>query len=56
MSRVLGMDNFINVVLPIPLERLFTYSVTAEEAKKVKPGMRVAVPFGRTRIYTALLI
>ncbi len=50
------MDNFINVVLPIPLERLFTYSVTPEEAKKVKPGMRVAVPFGRTRIYTALVI
>ena len=52
----MSMDYYINVVLPIPLERLFTYKVTAEQAERVEPGMRVAVPFGRTRIYTALVI
>ena len=50
------MDYFINVILPIPLERLFTYSITADQAKMVRPGLRVAVPFGKSRIYTALIL
>lgn len=49
------MQNFINVILPIPLEKLFTYSVTQEEADFLLPGMRVAVPFGKSKIYTALV-
>ena len=46
---------FIDVILPIPLERLFTYSVTQAEARFLKQGMRVAVPFGKSKIYTALV-
>ena len=49
------MQDFINVILPIPIEKLFTYKVTEEEAKLLKPGMRVAVPFGKSKIYTALV-
>lgn len=49
------MQHFINVILPIPLERLFTYEVTAEQAEFLLPGMRVAVPFGKSKIYTALV-
>tara|TARA_R110000737_G_scaffold30531_2_gene49073 strand:+ start:2416 stop:4872 length:2457 start_codon:yes stop_codon:yes gene_type:complete len=49
------MQDFINVILPIPIEKLFTYKVTGEEAKALKPGMRVAVPFGKSKIYTALV-
>jgi len=49
------MQYFINVILPIPLERFFTYSITAKEAEHLKPGMRVAVPFGKSKIYTALV-
>ena len=49
------MPYFINVILPIPLEKLFTYSITNEEAKFVQPGMRVAVPFGKSKIYSALV-
>ena len=48
------MDFFLDVVLPIPLERLFTYKISSKEADFIKPGMRVAVPFGRSKIYTAL--
>ncbi len=48
------MAYFLDVVLPIPLERLFTYSISSEEADFLKPGMRVAVPFGKSKIYTAL--
>ncbi|SHG24168.1 replication restart helicase PriA [Flagellimonas flava] len=48
------MQYFLDVVLPIPLERLFTYRISAEEAAFMRPGMRVAVPFGKSKIYTAL--
>lgn len=48
------MGYFLNVVLPIPLERLFTYKISEQEAGFIKPGMRVAVPFGKSKIYTAL--
>jgi primosomal protein N' (replication factor Y) len=46
---------FINVILPIPLQRLFTYRITEAEAQFLKKGMRVAVPFGKKKIYTALV-
>lgn len=49
------MQYFINVILPIPLEKLFTYSVTETEAGFLKPVIRVAVPFGKTKIYTGLV-
>lgn len=49
------MANFINVILPIPLDRHFTYSITEEEAVLFQPGMRVAVPFGKSKIYTGIV-
>ncbi len=49
------MTNFVNVILPIPLERLFTYSLTEDETLLIKPGMRVAVPFGKSKIYTGIV-
>ncbi len=49
------MQYFINVILPIPLEKLFTYRISKSEADFLQPGMRVAVPFGKTKIYTALV-
>ena len=49
------MEYFINVILPIPLEKLFTYRVSKSEAEFLKPGMRVGVPFGKSKIYTALV-
>jgi primosomal protein N' (replication factor Y) len=49
------MHNFIDVILPIPLEKLFTYHITVAEANFIKPGMRVAVPFGKSKIYTAIV-
>ena len=46
---------FIDVILPIPLERLFTYRVNQKEYEYLKKGMRVAVPFGKSKIYTAIV-
>lgn len=49
------MLHFIDVILPIPLQKAFTYHITEAEAKFLKPGIRVAVPFGKSKIYTALV-
>jgi len=46
---------FIDVILPIPLKQAFTYSVNKDEASFLKQGMRVAVPFGKTKIYTGIV-
>ncbi len=44
----------IDVILPIPLKQTFTYEVNKDEAMFLKPGMRVAVPFGKAKIYTGI--
>ncbi|MDC1374642.1 primosomal protein N' [Polaribacter sp.] len=49
------MSYFIDVVLPIPIQKTFTYSVTEEEASFLQKGMRVAVSFGKTKMYTGLV-
>ncbi len=49
------MQYFIDVIIPIPLKKLFTYSVTVFEAEFLKRGMRVAVPFGKSKVYTGIV-
>ena len=49
------MEYFIDVILPIPLEKLFTYKIAQAEAELLLPGMRVGVPFGKSKVYTALV-
>ncbi|MDR6968016.1 primosomal protein N' (replication factor Y) [Flavobacterium arsenatis] len=48
--------HFIEVILPLSLSKTFTYSVTEAEYSYIKKGFRVAVPFGKNKIYTALVI
>ncbi|HEA28929.1 MAG TPA: primosomal protein N' [Leeuwenhoekiella sp.] len=47
---------FVDVILPIPIENTFTYSISEAEYSFIEPGMRLAVPFGKSKIYTALAI
>ena len=49
------MQYFIDVIIPIPLKKLFTYSITPSEAGFLKAGMRVSVPFGKSKIYTGIV-
>jgi primosomal protein N' (replication factor Y) len=49
------MQYFIDVILPLPLERYFTYTINAAEFDFLQPGMRVAVPFGKSKIYTGIV-
>ena len=37
------------------MQKLFTYKITEAEATFLKPGMRVAVEFGKSKIFTALV-
>ncbi len=50
------MPFFIEVILPLALPKPFTYAVNEAEFGFIKKGMRVAVPFGRNKIYTGLVI
>ena len=46
---------FIDVIIPIPIQNTFTYSVTKAEYEFLEKGMRVAVSFGNVKMYTALV-
>ena len=50
------MHFFVEVILPLSLAKTFTYCVSESEYDFIKKGMRVAVPFGKNKIYTALVI
>ncbi|MFW0736139.1 replication restart helicase PriA [Flavobacterium sp. T12S277] len=47
---------FVEVVLPLSLAKTFTYRVSEAEFHFIKKGMRVAVLFGKSKIYTAMVI
>lgn len=47
---------FVNVLLPLALNNLFTYSVPAEWLGFVGFGKRVVVNFGKNKLYTAIVI
>ena len=47
---------FAEVILPLSLSKTFTYSISEAEFHYIKKGMRLAVPFGKSKIYTALVI
>lgn len=46
---------FANVLLPLPLPGYFTYHVPGDFREMIAPGKRVVVPFGKKKIYTALV-
>lgn len=49
------MKRYVDVILPLPLPKSFTYSLPDEYAEEVKIGCRVVVPFGRKKFYTAIV-
>ena len=46
---------FADVVLPLPLEGTFTYGLPESLRAVVRVGMRVVVPLGRSKTYTAMV-
>lgn len=49
------MPFFLDVILPLPIKETFTYAITTAESKMLLPGMRVVVPFGKRKMYTAIV-
>ena len=46
---------FADVILPVPLQGLFTYSLPADLAQRAQAGSRVVVPFGTKKTQTGLI-
>ena len=50
------MSSYIDVLLPVPLDALFTYSVPPSLQGSVERGRRVLVPFGRNKTCVGLVM
>ncbi len=50
------MSIYADIILPVPLNGLFTYSVPANLERLSVPGARVYVPFGKGRRLTGLIV
>lgn len=46
---------YANIILPLPLDGYFTYSVPEALASRVQNGMRVTVPFGKSKTYVGIV-
>lgn len=47
---------YVDVIVPLPLEGTFTYSVPHNLAERVRFGVRVAVTFGASKVHTAIVV
>ena len=47
---------YADVILPLPLENSYTYSIPSDLEQAVIPGCRVIVHFGKKRYYTAIVM
>lgn len=46
---------FAEILLPLPLPKLYTYRVPYEWNELMVPGLRVAVPFGVKKVYSGIV-
>ena len=47
---------YADVILPLALDRPYTYAVEKQDFLFLKPGFRVAVSFGKSKVYTGVVI
>lgn len=48
--------NFVDLIIPLPLPNLYTYSVPNELVEELEIGKRVIVEFGRKKLYSCVII
>ena len=46
---------YANIILPLPLDGYFTYCVPDDLTSRVQNGMRVTVPFGKSKTYVGVV-
>ena len=56
MHYELCIMNYVDVLLPVPLDGLFTYSVPPEMEASAERGRRVLVPFGRNKTHVGIIM
>lgn len=56
MNCALCIMNYVDVLLPVPLDGLFTYSVPPEMEASAERGRRVLVPFGRNKTHIGIIM
>ena len=49
------MNKYVDVIVPLPIVGMYTYSLPAEWENCVAVGSRVVVPFGSKKYYTAIV-
>ena len=55
LGAFIGMQ-YVDVILPLPLQDYFTYAVDDSLAASIVMGMRVLVPFGKGKTYAAMVV
>ncbi len=50
------MQYFADVLLPLALGKPYTYAVSSEDYTVLAPGFRVAVSFGKSKVYSAVVV
>ncbi|QOI97798.1 MAG: primosomal protein N' [Flammeovirgaceae bacterium] len=61
MTKQLPLENperitlFAELILPVPVPKLFTYRVPLEFNERIAPGQRAIVPFGDRKILTGII-
>jgi primosomal protein N' (replication factor Y) len=51
----MDIEYFANIILPVPLPRLFTYQIPEKWINEVSIGIRVVVPFGNKKYYSGIV-
>ena len=46
---------FADVILPVPLPKLFTYRIPREMVGYIAVGSRIIVPFGKKKVLTGIV-
>ncbi|MDE5941431.1 MAG: primosomal protein N', partial [Muribaculaceae bacterium] len=55
-STIESRNNYVEVVVPLPLDVTFTYRVPPHLRGSLQTGSRVIVPFGLKKFYTAIVV
>ncbi|MBS2096653.1 replication restart helicase PriA [Carboxylicivirga linearis] len=50
-----SQNQFVDIILPVPLPRLFTYSIPEDMVSMVEVGKRVVVSFGKKKSYSGIV-
>ena len=51
----IGSMHYVDVILPVPLDGTFTYTIDDAQALRCGVGMRVLVPFGASKTYAGVV-